>query len=236
LSIVGSDIEGSAGSEAGQRTSREPGEDLTPADLLALVESERARTSAAIGPDPLLVYGVWGLAWLLGFGALYLARAETGPVTVSLVVAGATFFLLLASAMVITGVHMARRFSGVRGISSQVGAMYGWAWTLGFLTYAAIMGGAARAGVEEPVIGLLWSAGSGLVVGLLYLAGGALWQDRVQYGLGAWILICSGAGALAGTPGIYLVMSLAGGGGFLLAGAFFALRQRGGGPGKGSIR
>lgn len=197
---------------------------LNPAELLALVDTERARTTAAIEPDLRLVYGVWGLAWLVGFGALHVARAEVGPVDITPVLAETTLLLLLVTAMTVTGLHMARRFAGVRGISNQVGAMYGWAWAIGFATYAAIMTGAERAGVADDVIGLLWSAGSGLVVGLLYLAGGALWQDRLQYGLGLWILLASGAGALVGTPGIYLVMSLAGGGGFLLAAAYFTLR------------
>ncbi len=202
-------------------------QDLAPAELLALVEAEQARTSAALEPDARLIYGCWGLAWLLGFGSLYLARAEIGPVELAPSVAGLVFFGLLVAAMVITGMHMSRRFAGVRGVSTRIGAMYGWAWVLGFSTYAAILTGAGRAGVDEPVLGLLWSTGSGLVVGLLYVAGGALWQDWIQYGLGAWILVASAAGALAGTPGVYLVMSLAGGGGFLLAAAFFVLRPLG---------
>jgi DNA-binding MarR family transcriptional regulator len=74
-------------------------------------------------------------------------------------VAGTVFFLLLASAMVVTGVYLARRFAGVRGVSSQVATMYWWAWTLGFVTYAVNMAGAARAG---EAIRLLWSSGSGL--------------------------------------------------------------------------
>lgn len=152
---------------------------------------------------------------------------------VPLTMGGIIFFLLLVSAMVVTGVHMARRFAGVRGVSSRVGAMYGWAWTLGFVAYAAIMAGAVRAGADDPVMNVLWSAGSGLVVGLLYLAGGAMWQDPVQYGLGVWILLASAAGALAGSPANYLVMSLAGGGGFLLAAAYFASRSPGRAAGAG---
>lgn len=194
--------------------------ELSPAELLELLERERARAGAAIGPDPRLVYGVWGLAWLLGFGAQY--AGLTGDLAPA--VAGVAFLLLLVAAAVVTAVHMARRFAGVRGVSTRVGAMYGWTWTLGFVAYGAIMSSAARAGVAETVMGLLWSAGSGLVAGLLYMTSGALWQDRVQYGLGAWILLTSAAGALAGAPVIYLVMSLAGGGGFLLAAAYFAVR------------
>lgn len=209
-----------------ETTGPDSDDDLAPAELLALIEAEQNRAAAAIEPDPRLMYGCWGLAWLLGFAALYLAYADTSPVGISPTAAGLVLGVLLTTAMVVTGVHMSRRFAGVRGISSRVGTMYGWTWVLGFTAYGAIMSGAARAGVDEAVMGLLWSAGSGLVVGLLYLAGGALWQDRIQYGLGAWILLASAIGALAGTPGIYLVMSMGGGGGFLAAAAFFALHRR----------
>jgi len=211
----------------GEAAGLERGNDLTPAELLALIEAERARASAALVPDPRVLYAVWGIAWLVGFAVLYVARTGTGPVGVAPAVAGAAFGVLLVAAMVVTGVHFAARVAGVRGPSSRIGAMYGWAWTIGFLAYAAIMVGAARAGVDDAVMGLLWTAGSGLVVGLLYLSGGALWQDRVQYGLGAWILVTSAVGALAGTPAVYLVMSLGGGGGFLLAAAYLALRPTG---------
>lgn len=219
---------------SGEPADLELGDELAPGELLAMVEAEQARTTAAIEPDPRLLYGAWGLAWFVGFAALYVARAEAGPVEVAPTVAGITHFVLLLSALMVTGVHMARRFAGVRGLSSRIGAMYGWAWLVGFAALAAIMAGAQRAGVEDPVVGLLWSAGSGLVVGMLYLAGGALWQDRVQYGLGAWILLASGGGALAGTPSVYLVMSLAGGGGFLLAAAGLALRPASGARGVGA--
>ena len=197
------------------------------AAILAAVEEDRARAAAAIEPDPRLLYGCWGTAWLLGFALMYAGSAPASPVDVPMALAGIGFFCCLLAAMVVTGVHMARRFSGVRGLSSATGAMYGWAWMLGFGAFAAVVIGAERAGAERPVLDLLWSAGSGLVVGILYLVGGALWQDRVQYGLGAWILAASAAGALAGSPAIYLVMSLAGGGGFLLAAAWFAARLRG---------
>lgn len=216
----------------------DPGVDLseserrTAAAILAGVERDRARAAAAIEPDPRVLYGVWGTAWLVGFALLYGGQAPGSPVTVSAAVATVSFTLLMVSAMVVTSVHMARRFAGVRGPSSTVGAMYGWAWALAFVAFAAVMTGARRAGADEAVLDVLWSAGSGLVVGILYLVGGALWQDRVQFGLGAWILVASAAGALVGSPAVYLVMSVAGGGGFLLAAAWFALRaeEAGGAP------
>ncbi len=75
----------------------------SPAELLALVDAEQARTTAAIEPGVRLVYGVWGLAWLVGFGALYVARAEVGPVDLGAAVAGITLALLLVTAMTVTG-------------------------------------------------------------------------------------------------------------------------------------
>ncbi|MEP6761707.1 MAG: hypothetical protein ABJA93_10135 [Sporichthyaceae bacterium] len=209
----------------GAETDARLGDDRTAAELLDLVAAERASIRAAIEPDPRVVYGVWGVAWLVGFACMYAAHGG-GPVDVADGVAGVVFFVLLVAAALLTAVHMSRRLAGFRGVTRRAGAMYGWAWLLGFASLAAIMTALNRGGLSDTELGLAWSAGSGLVAGLLYLAGGALWQDRVQYGLGAWIVVVSGAGALAGSPAIYLVMSLAGGGGFLLAAATFALRSR----------
>jgi hypothetical protein len=194
-----------------------------PAVLLAMVEHERERTIRAIEPDARLIYGLWGIAWLIGFLLMWLARRDDPSLDGT--VAGIAYAALMIAAIVVTIVHTMRRTAGVRGVSSRVGAMYGWCWFLGFAGLTAVMNAALRAGASDELIGILWPALSGLVVGLLYLAGGALWQDRFQYGLGLWILISSSIGALAGYPGVYLVMALCGGGGFLLAAAFFTVRR-----------
>jgi hypothetical protein len=206
-------------------TSDDPARTSDPAVMLGLLERERSRTADALGPDPRLVYGSWGAAWLVGFLLLWSA-ARGGPLDLGLGQAGVLFGACLLGALLATVVHIGRRTAGVRGVSSRVGAMYGWAWLLAFACLTAVMTGAYRGGTPDETIGLLWSALSGLVVGTLYLAGGALWQDRVQYGLGLWILVASAAGSLAGYPGVYLTMAVCGGGGFLLAAAFFMVRGR----------
>ena len=195
------------------------------AAILAGLERDRARAAAALEPDARLLYATWGTAWSVGFGFMFAARWPQSPVDVPAGVAGAVFGLLLAAAVVVTAVHLGRTMSGLRGESSSTGMMLGWAWLLGFGTFAALMAGVGRAGADEMLLDLLWPTGSGLVVGLLYVATGAMWSDRVQFRLGAWILLSSGAGALAGVPGVYLVMSVAGGG-FLLAAAVIALVSR----------
>lgn len=196
-----------------------------PADILASVQRDSDRVAAAIGPDPRLIYAAWGTAWLVGYLLMFAAHDADAPVTVAPLVAGLAFFVLLVGAMAVTGVHMARRFAGVRGVSARTGGMYGWAWALSLVAFFAIATGIRRSGATDEVMNVVWSSGSTLVVAVLYLAGGAFWQDRVQYGLGAWILLTSAASALVGSPGLYLVMGLGGGGGFLLAAAWFAVRR-----------
>ncbi|MGI8625728.1 MAG: hypothetical protein ACR2J5_04025 [Geodermatophilaceae bacterium] len=200
--------------------------DLAAAESLALIEAQRRRVGEQIEPDARLLYGVWGLALLIGEAAFFFATWQDSPIDIPRPVAGLTLFALLVSAMVISGVHISRRVAGVRGTSARQGTFYGWSWTIGFLSLAAIITGVARTGVEGETIGLMWAAGSGLVVGLLYMAGGAIWLDRTQFALGAWFAVVSGAGAVAGSPWIYLVLSVAGGGGMLAVAATLALRTR----------
>jgi len=81
-----------------------------------------------------------------------------------------------------------------------------------------------RLGLPADAVTLLWSGSAVVLVGVLYLAGGALWQDRFQYGLGVWMLLTGAGSVWAGVPGNYAVLSLAGGGGLLLAAGYFTLR------------
>lgn len=198
--------------------------DLAAAESLALIEAQRRLVEQQTEPDARLLYGVWGVALLIGEAAFFFATWRDSPIGISRPVAGVTLFVMLASAMVITGIHTGRRVAGVRGNSARQGMFYGWTWMVGFIALSAIISGVARAGVDDHIIGLLWAAGSGLVIGLLYMAGGALWLDRTQFTLGAWFALVSGAGAVAGLPWIYLLLSVAGGGGMLVTAAALAAR------------
>ncbi|GAA2016731.1 hypothetical protein WDZ16_00060 [Pseudokineococcus marinus] len=204
---------------------------LDPREALALLDAERTRTQQRLVPDLRLLYGTWGVAWLVGFLVLWGSTTGRGPLALPPAAGGVVFAGLLVAAVVVTGVHIARRTAGVRGASSTQGAMYGWAWLLGFGCMASVMASAAGAGASPDVLGVLGPAVSGLVVGLLYLGGGAMWQDRAQYSLGVWILLSSAVGALAGHPSNHLVMGLLGGGGFLVAALVVAARgPRAGAP------
>lgn len=210
----------------------DPDPRLDPAESLRLVAEQRARTHAALAPDERLLFGAWGVAWFVGFGLMWLAypdREGGALVEVPGVVVGLAFFVLLVSAGVVTAFHSIRAGRGLSGSSSRTGAMYGWGWFLGFAMLPCIVLSAERLGAPAEVTALLWPALSGLIVGLLYVGGGAAWDDPLQFAIGAWIIATTGAGCLLGLPALYLVMCLAGGGGFLAAAAWFAVRRARGG-------
>ncbi len=197
---------------------------LSAGESLALIERQQAAAQRRLGVNPALFYGPWGVAYLLGFGSIFLTYPTAVPVRlpgqVAVVITG-VLFAVATVIFVVTGTRVGR---GLRGPSRGAGAMYGWSWTLGFCALAAVNIGVTRLGLPDDAVTLLWSGSSLLLVGVLYLAAGALFQDWFQYGLGMWMLVSGACSVFADVPGNFAVVSLAGGGGLLLAAAYFALR------------
>jgi hypothetical protein len=197
---------------------------MSAGESLALIEQQQELVQRQLMVNPMVFYGPWGAAYLLGFGSIFLTYPTVLPWqlpgVLAAVVAGVLFAVATFSS-VVTGVRAGR---GMRGPSQAAGAMYGWSWTLGFCALTVVNVGVNRLGLPDDAVTLLWSGSSFVLVGVLYLAGGALWQDKFQYGLGVWMLVSGAGSVLAGVPGNFAVVSLAGGGGLLLAAGYFALR------------
>lgn len=198
----------------------DPGQDLPPAETLALIAREQQQMNRALRGSPVSIIALWGVAWLLGFGGCYLADTGRLPTWIAAVVIAVLFAAAIALPIV-QGTRMAR---GVVGPSKQVGVMYGCAWALAFGGLWAINAALSRQGLSEHTTTLLWSATSLLVVGLLYLTGGMLWREPVQYALGVWMLVAGAGSVFAGVPGNFLVLALAGGGGFLVLAAYYRVK------------
>ncbi len=197
---------------------------LSAGESLALIEREKRAVNRRLWVNVTLFYGPWGAAYLLGFGSVFLTYPSAVPLRLPGGVAAVVTGVLFVTAIVVSVVNGARVGRGVRGPSQVVGAMYGWSWTLGFGALYAVNIGVTRLGLPADAVTLLWSGSAVVLVGVLYLAGGALWQDRFQYGLGVWMLLTGAGSVWAGVPGNYAVLSLAGGGGLLLAAGYFTLR------------
>jgi hypothetical protein len=184
---------------------------------LRVIREAQERARAANEPDCRLLYGVWGVAWLGGYLTLWTSARATGGQPEGW--AFAVFGVLLLSAVVVTAVHSIRRTAGTRGVSARAGAVYGWSWFLGFVAQGAVVGGLAEAGASPEVMALAANGIACIVVGLLYLGGAIAFDDRGLLVLGVWILVVAAGATLAGLPGTFLIMALAGGGGFLLMAA-----------------
>ena len=199
-----------------------PDEAPDPADALAIIAAQRARAEGT-RPSSTWIFGLWGTAWLVGYGVMWLtARDDRTPSVLAVVVAIGLGVL----AVVLTIVHVLRRTQGIAGASVRQGALYGWAWPIGFTAQSLIVAGLGRAGASDEVTGLAANAIAALVVGLLYLAGGLLWEDTPMYVVGGWMALVGAAAAVAGLPASYLVMALAGGGAMLALGLVARIRSR----------
>lgn len=192
---------------------------LDPAAGLAIVAAQRRRVLDS-EVDDRVIFGTWGVLWLVGY-VLQWWSAERSPTGTSTGPAGAVFGALMALGLVVTLTHIGRRSRGVRGTSRSMGTMVGLTWFAGFMAQGLIVAGVVAAGASPEVIAIVANGLACLVVGLLYMACGAMWRVRSMYLLGVWVIATAAVASLVGTPDGYLVMALGGGGG-MLAGAVIA--------------
>ncbi|MEV6278706.1 ABC transporter permease [Nocardia sp. NPDC051832] len=160
-------------------------------------------------------YLSFGLAWLLGYGAFALSYGSDPPVPAAL--AGALLFGGLVLALVITGVGAARALRGAHGRDAVIGKLLAAAWLIGFGALSILIQAASTALDEPEVQTLLWPTGAGLVVGMIYLAGGVAYRDALQYALGAWLALLSSAALFLNGANLYWALAVIGGGGYLVA-------------------
>ncbi|MFC6018715.1 transporter [Plantactinospora solaniradicis] len=205
-------------------------DELPPADpaaALRLIAEQQAEAARKLSPNLLWYYWPWGLAWLIGFGLLFLFSGPNGRMFVEmpLWLPLATLFTLLIAAGIISGVTGARTYGQVAGDSRRRGQWYGLAWGLGFAGVMTVLGPVSDH-LPEDLAGLLWAGVSVGLTGALHMAGGAIWLDRNLFRLGVWISVINIVGVIAGPGWHALVISVAGGGGMLVAGVVFLLRDR----------
>ncbi len=196
----------------------------SPAGLLQAIETERRRVRRQVTFDPGVINATWAVAWFVGFGTAYLAH---GPDRVVPGWLGATVpAVLILAAFALSIGYAARVGSGISGPSRTSAAMYGTSWSLGFVCLTVVNIALVRRGLAPDTAILLWSASSLLLTGVLQLAGGALYRDRMLYATGVWTMVSAAGAVLVGVPGNFLVLSLAGGGGFAVLTAWTVWRRR----------
>jgi hypothetical protein len=193
---------------------------------LAIVEDAEQSTRRQLNGNTALIYLLWGLAWIAGYGALEGSRRGWLPLDPNSALIVLAAALLVAT--VTTVVLSMRSALGIRGHSAFQGGMHGASWAMGFLIMGILSMSIGRAVDDFWLRGMLINSTAVLIVGLLYVAGGTTFNDRRQCYLGLWLLGVTAAALLSG-PDHFLAVYLYLGAGGMLAGSlaeFLALGRR----------
>lgn len=167
----------------------------------------------------------WGLAWLVGHGAYALSGGSDPLVPMPEALPLALLVTGLTTAVIVTVRAIARGQRGVTGPAKAAGTLLGAGWLIGFVALFLLITALTGATGEPHLQALLWPTGTGLVVGMMYLWGGTLQHDRLQYALGGWLALTATAALFLGLPGMYWVLAVVGGGGYLVAAALEPRRR-----------
>lgn len=194
------------------------------AAALELIDAEGRRIRAALDPRLSWQLASWGLAWLIGAGALWLDVRDQRPYIGPGGLSAGLFMALLAIAGAVTGITVSRGTAGIGGRAARTGRRIGLVWGLGWISFMALGAALVTVGAPPVVAGVLFAAGAHLVTGLIYAMSGAVWDDPVQVWLGSWLIFLAAVAGFFGPVPVLLVEALGGGGGFLVA-AWWARRR-----------
>jgi hypothetical protein len=190
-----------------------------PAESLRLIREEQANLARTLIPDPRLMYWPWGFAWVVGFGLIFLRFSPGGRVFVDMPawLPSTILIALLIAAGIVTGIAGGRAGRHVAGPSSRQGLMYGLTWTVAFTGMSFVFAQFSDT-LPDDRQSLLWGGGMVALTGALHMAGGAMWNDRNLFVLGAWTSLVNVVGILFGVGWHPLIVAVAAGGGMFVLG------------------
>ncbi|MGI5222600.1 ABC transporter permease [Nocardia sp. CA-290969] len=167
--------------------------------------------------DNRAAYIGFGLAYIAGHGAAAISTgtdplvALPGWLPITLLGIG----LLIGTVCATRAALRAQR--GAPESEALSGKLLGLSWVVGFAALAvAITGLTATLNLPE-LQSVLWPAGSGLIVGLIYLSEGAARRNVLHYGLGAWLALVAAVALCFAATGLFWVLAVAGGTGYAIA-------------------
>ncbi|PPF59429.1 hypothetical protein [Clavibacter californiensis] len=211
-----------------QARSQRPGEAQTTDDdesipdahaMYALMEDQRRVTIDAQTSFVWVMHLSWGVAWILGYLALW---SIDGSATFSLEtpVAAGIFATLIGTASVISIIVGVRSGSGVKvsPASAWQSRVYGISWSAAMIAVYMLGAGLIANGMSGTLTAVYFTSAFALAAGLMLLSTAALFHSRSSLLLGSILLASAVVAPFAGYPGTYLVMALVGGGGYLVTG------------------
>ena len=169
------------------------------------------------GVDNRLAYLGFALAYLLGHGGTALTYGDAPLLALPTWIPIALLTLGLAigtTASIVSGVVAQRKMNRD---AAREASLIGMAWITGFTgLFLAIMGLVTITG-DPSLQTIVWPAASGFLVGLIYLAEGAVRRDPVHYALGTLLIIAAPSALFLPTAAALGALALVGGAAYLVA-------------------
>ena len=206
------------GAEMTDSAGTDEGTDMDAAAAAAIINDAGDRARNRIQPRHRVIFTVWGVLWLFGYGVTWLVVRGQQPVHGPAPAAYAATTLIALVAALAT-VEEARSETGVRGMSVIRRRAFMLSAFAGFAAMFALEGALARAGASRPVLVVFEAAAPALIIGLLYLARSVTGGDWLVAGLGLWLVIVAAVSGYAGPRTVWAINALAVGLAFLLVAA-----------------
>lgn len=191
---------------------------LDPAAMLALIQTQQSDMERRMAAATPWIVAAWGLAWLVGFGALFLIDGARPGFAIPLPVAVGTFIALMIAAVIASALLGARMGRGVKQTKEAnfSGAVFGITGAASFFAMYVFAIGLTRNGMDPALMNIFFPTSSALIVGLFYSLAGGFWRIVPMIWMGGWIALVGLVAPFFGYPNHYLFFALAGGGGFLI--------------------
>ncbi|GAA3036241.1 hypothetical protein [Microbacterium dextranolyticum] len=184
---------------------------IDPAEMLQVMQSTRRATRGRMARVTSWLLFVWAVAWFVGFGALWLGDGVGGVPLIPAPIAWTAFGALTIAAVVSSGVMAVWMSSGgIRGRSQLRGKLYGYSWMVSMFAVTFLLQALRLAGFTAELAQLIYPAFYIFTVGLMYLAGGAIWRSPAQFILGVIMLVVVVIATFAGAPWHYLIYATVG--------------------------
>lgn len=195
-----------------------------PRAMHALMEDQRRVAVDAQTSFVWIMEVCWGVAWILGYTALWLIDGSDA-VSLPLPVAVGIFAGLILAASVASVVLGVRGSSGLAttGEARWQGRVYGISWSVAMVSVYVLGMGLSYNGVASETLSIFYPSGFSFVAGLMLLSTAALFHSRSSLLLGSILVVAALAAPFAGYPGNYLAMAVLGGGSYLVTGIALAV-------------
>jgi hypothetical protein len=192
----------------------ETGMDLQQASAIMQEARDRARRALVVKRPVLLA--VWGTAWVVSDGVIWLSvrgqRPYNGPTPAAL----ATLTMVIAAATVFAVIYIGRAGSGVGGLSVLQRRILLLSYLGGYVALFTLEAAIDHAGASRAVLAVYGAAAPILLVALIVAAGAAVFLDWSLLSLGLWLLAVAAGSGFAGPVTVWAVSALAGGGALLV--------------------